>query len=297
MIVVTGGSLGEREGIMIRKARVAGTFYQGSRDKLQRQIEDCYTHRLGPGNVPELSQVREGNILGIISPHAGYMYSGPIAAWSFRELVQSQIPDTVVILGPNHRGFGSPIALMGEGEWETPLGCISINEELSSKLIRDSTGLVELNTEAHEWEHSLEVQLPFLQYSYGNDFRIVPICMMDQSESVSSRLGEILYSLIEGENIVVIASSDLTHYQPHQVAEKEDKLILKAILSLDYRELGKIIRRGNFSLCGPGPVMTLMSVVTHLGAKKIKLLQYATSGDITGDYRAVVGYASLLIEK
>ena len=282
---------------MIRKARVAGTFYQGTRDKLQRQIEDCYTHRLGPGSVPELSQVREGNILGIISPHAGYMYSGPIAAWSFRELVQSQIPDTVVILGPNHRGFGSPIALMGEGEWETPLGRISINEELSSKLIRDSTGLVELNTEAHEWEHSLEVQLPFLQYSYGNNFRIVPICMMDQSESVSSRLGEILYSLIEGENIVVIASSDLTHYQPHRVAEKEDKLILKAILSLDYRELGKIIRRGNFSLCGPGPVMTLISVATHLGAKKIKLLQYATSGDITGDYRAVVGYASLLIEK
>ena len=282
---------------MIRKARVAGTFYQGTRDKLQRQIEDCYTHRLGPGSVPELSQVREGNILGIISPHAGYMYSGPIAAWSFRELVQSQIPDTVVILGPNHRGFGSPIALMGEGEWETPLGRISINEELSSKLVRDSTGLVELNTEAHEWEHSLEVQLPFLQYSYGNNFRIVPICMMDQSESVSSRLGEILYSLIEGENIVVIASSDLTHYQPHRVAEKEDKLILKAILSLDYRELGKIIRRGNFSLCGPGPVMTLISVATHLGAKKIKLLQYATSGDITGDYRAVVGYASLLIEK
>jgi len=282
---------------MIRKARVAGTFYQGTRDKLQRQIEDCYTHRLGPGSVPELSQVREGKILGIISPHAGYMYSGPIAAWSFRELVQSQIPDTVVILGPNHRGFGSPIALMGEGEWETPLGRISINEELSSKLVRDSTGLVELNTEAHEWEHSLEVQLPFLQYSYGNNFRIVPICMMDQSESVSSRLGEILYSLIEGENIVVIASSDLTHYQPHRVAEKEDKLILKAILSLDYRELGKIIRRGNFSLCGPGPVMTLISVATHLGAKKIKLLQYATSGDITGDYRAVVGYASLLIEK
>ena len=282
---------------MIRKPAVAGTFYSEDRKSLENQIEKCFLHPLGPGKIPNLSSKREGKILGLISPHAGYVYSGPVAAWGFYEVIQDKIPDTVVILGPNHRGFGAPIALASEEEWETPLGKVSIDGSLANELLKIAPSIVQRDNEAHRREHSLEVQIPFLQYGYGEAFKILPICMIDQSGESSRKLGEALSQIVKEKNILIVASTDLTHYQPQQTAEREDKTIIEAILSLDYRNLGKLTSKYYFSMCGPGPVMSMLVATSLAGAKKVRLLKHATSGDITGDYRAVVGYTSLVVEK
>ena len=281
---------------IIRRPAVAGSFYEGTEKALKRQIESCYTHPLGPGKVPYLSSKREGNILGLVSPHAGYMYSGPVAAWGFYEVVQEEVPEVVVILGPNHHGYGAPVAIMEEGMWETPLGGIKIDEELAKK-IRAACSLIEPDESAHKMEHSLEVQLPFLQYSYGESFKLIPICMMQQDQGVSQKVGEALAEVLKGKNSLIIASTDLTHYEPREFAERKDKKVLEAILSRDPQRLAKVVFKRNVSMCGPGPVMAMLTATSLLGGKKARLLKYATSGDITGDYNAVVGYSSVCIEK
>ncbi|MCD6317489.1 AmmeMemoRadiSam system protein B [Candidatus Aerophobetes bacterium] len=282
---------------MIREPAVAGTFYSGDRESLKGQIEECFLHSLGPGKIPNPSSKREGKILGLISPHAGYVYSGPVAAWGFYEVIQDEIPDTVVILGPNHRGFGAPIALTSEEEWKTPLGKVSIDTSLANDLLKIASSVVQEDNQAHRREHSLEVQIPFLQYAYGKAFKILPICMSDQSGESSRELGEALAKIVKERNILIIASTDLTHYQPQRTVEREDKTIIEAILSLDYRNLGKLTSKYYFSMCGPGPVMSMLVATSLMGAKKVRLLKHATSGDITGDYSAVVGYASMVVEK
>jgi len=282
---------------MIRKPAVAGTFYSGDRKSLKGQVEECFLHSLGPGKIPNLSPKKEGKIIGMVSPHAGYVYSGPVAAWGFYEVIQDEIPDTIVILGPNHRGFGAPIAVATEEEWETPLGRVPIDSALAKQLLEVAPSIIEEDNEAHKREHSLEVQLPFLQYGYGENFKILPICMSSQSQKSSQKLGEALAEIIREKNILIIASTDLTHYQSQQIVQREDKTIIESILSLDYRNLGKLISRYYFSMCGPGPVMSMLVAFSFAGAKEVRLLKYATSGDITGDYGAVVGYASLVVEK
>lgn len=283
---------------MLRKPAVAGTFYAGEKDSLKKQIEDCFLHPLGPGKIPAFTGKAPGKILGLISPHAGYVYSGPIAAWGFSSVIEREKSETVVILGPNHRGFGAPVAVMSQGEWETPLGRLSIDQEFAEKLLDIVPTIVEDDEKAHQREHSLEVQLPFLQYAWGNNFKIVPICLTDQTTTTSINLGKAISELIkERENVLLIASTDFTHYQPQKIAEKEDRKLIDAIISGDPRNLGKLLSSYVFSMCGYGGVMTVMEVARLLGAGKIQLLKYATSGDITGDYSAVVGYASLIIEK
>ncbi len=282
---------------MIRKPAVAGTFYSGNGEALKDQIEGCFLHSLGPGKIPTLSSKREGKILGLVSPHAGYVYSGPVAAWGFYEVIQDKIPDTVVILGPNHRGFGAPIAVATEKEWETPLGKVAIDSSLAKQLLKIAPAIVEEDDEAHKREHSLEVQIPFLQYGYGKSFKILPLCVSDQSQESSRKLGEALAQIIKEKNALIIASTDLTHYQPQQTAKREDRTIIEAILSLNYRNLGKLASKYHFSMCGPGPVMSMLVATSLAGAEKARLLKYATSGDITGDHSAVVGYASLTVEK
>jgi len=281
---------------IIREPAVVGTFYQGTKEALSQQIEGCYTHSLGPGKVPRLSSKKEGSILGLVSPHAGYAYSGPVAAWGFHEVIKREIPEVVVILGPNHRGFGASIAISGKGRWKTPLGESQIDEELARKIVGLSP-LVRFDEKAHQREHSLEVQLPFLQYSYGESFRIVPICIMEQDQSTACKLGEVLSQALKGRNGLIIASTDFTHYQPKDIAERQDKKALTAILSLSPEDLNRAVSRYRISMCGPGPVMAMLTATSLLGAKTARLLKYATSGDITGDYQAVVGYASVVVEK
>lgn len=281
---------------IIRRPTVAGSFYEGTEGALKRQIEDCYTHPLGPAKVPNLSSKKEGSILGLISPHAGYMYSGPVAAWGFYEVVEEEVPEVVVILGPNHRGFGAPVAIMERGEWETPLGKSEIDEQLARK-IRDACPLIESDESAHQTEHSLEVQLPFLQYAYGAKFKLIPICMVQQDQRTSEEVGKTLAKVLEGGNSLIIASTDLTHYQSKEVAERQDKRVLEAVSSRSPEKLAEVVFRHNISMCGPGPVMAMLTATSLLGARKARLLKHATSGDITGDYSSVVGYASVCVER
>jgi len=283
---------------MVRKPAVAGTFYAGNRDSLLRQIEECFRHPLGPGTVPETAAQGERKIVGLINPHAGYMYSGAVAAWGFGELIKREKPETVIILGPNHRGFGSPLAIMSEGAWKTPLGEVQINTKVASQLLDSLPSILEDDAKAHEREHSLEVQLPFLQYGYGSDFKIVPLCMAEQTYTTSTQIGRAILELLkENPNLILVASTDLTHYQPQHIAEKEDRKIIEAILSGNPRNLNKLLMAYDFSMCGPGPVMVVMEAICSSGLGKAKLLKYATSGNITGDYSAVVGYASLILER
>lgn len=233
----------------------------------------------------------------MISPHAGYVYSGPVAAWGFAELIESSKPETVVIIGPNHRGFGYPVAIISRGDWETPLGKISIDSELAEKLTR-SCSFIEEDEVAHQREHSIEIQIPFLQYGFNDTFKIVPICLADQTFATCMSLGQAISDVAKDiPNILLIASTDFTHYQTQRIAEKADRKILDAIISANPLELKNILSAGEFSMCGYGPVITVLHATSQLGCKQVKLLKYATSGDITGDYSAVVGYASLSIEK
>jgi len=283
---------------MVRKAAVAGTFYPGSRDSLKKEIEECFLHPLGPGKIPVAPKESEGKIVALISPHAGYVYSGPVAAWGFARVIERERPETVMILGPNHRGFGSPVAIMTQGEWETPLGRISIDEGLAKELLESASSLIEEDEKAHQREHSLEVQIPFLQYGYNGEFKIVPLCLADQTLATSISLGDAIFKVVKDRSgVLLLASTDLTHYQPRSIAEKEDREILEAIKTGDPENLGKVLSSGDFSMCGYGPVLAVMRVTFCLGQVKVKLLKYGTSGDITGDYSAVVGYASLSLEK
>jgi len=282
---------------MLRKPAVAGTFYAGDKESLKRQIEDCFLHSLGPGKVPVPAKKGEGKITALISPHAGYVYSGFVAAWGFARVIEREKPETVIVLGPNHRGFGSPVAIMSEGEWETPLGRVPIDESLAKKLLQVSS-LIEEDEKAHQREHSLEVQIPFLQYGYNGNFKIVPICLTDQRFITSVSLGDAILSVIRDKpNTLLIASTDFTHYQPQAIAEKDDKRLIEAILSCNPGNLERVLSSGDFSMCGYGPVLAVMEVAFRLGGVNVRLLKYGTSGDITGDYSAVVGYASLSLEK
>ncbi len=283
-------------GEMIRSPAVAGVFYEGAREALKTQIEECYTHQLGPGRVPVKSSRAEGKILGMVSPHAGYLYSGPVAAWGFCQLIEKELPESVVLLGPNHYGLGSKVAVMPTGRWRTPLGEVEVDEDLA-KEIADSSSLIQLDEKAHRKEHSLEVQLPFLQYGYGEAFKIVPICMMSQDLESAQEIGKALGETLEGRNVLIIASTDLTHYEPAALANTKDAKVIEAILSMDPNQVDEVVSQHHVSMCGSGPVMAMLTCTSLLGAQKVRLLKYASSGDITGDYTAVVGYVSLAIEK
>jgi AmmeMemoRadiSam system protein B len=276
----------------MRKPAVAGSFYAGSAAGLRRQIEDCHRHALGPGALPSMPKVRERHILGLVSPHAGYVYSGPVAAHGFFQLASEGKPETIVILGPNHRGMGAAVAVSKEDKWQTPLGDIETDGKVGEAIV--SAGRwAQWDDLAHNWEHSIEVQIPFLQYVYETGFRVVPITMLSQDLEVSQDLGRAIATALKGKGGLIVASSDFTHYEPQSSASKKDHSALEAILSLDSKRLEEVVNSYSISMCGPGPVMTMLTACKQLGANKARLLRYATSGDITGDYSQVVGYASV----
>ncbi len=275
----------------MRKPAVAGSFYAGSATGLRRQIEDCFKHTLGPGSFPGVSKT-ERRILGLVSPHAGYVYSGPVAAHGFFQLASEGKPKTVVILGPNHRGVGAAVALSREDKWQTPLGELEIDSGVGGQIV-SAARWAQWDDLAHSWEHSIEVQLPFLQYIYRSEFRVVPIAMLSQDLEVSQDLGKAIAIALKGKDGLIIASTDLTHYESQSVASKKDRSALEAILGLDTKKLAEVVSSHNISMCGPGPVMTMLTACKQLGANKARLLHYATSGDISGDYSQVVGYASV----
>lgn len=279
----------------VRRPCQAGSFYAGTPEALRKQIESCFTHKLGPGKVPT---VQEGarSVLGVVCPHAGYMYSGPVAAHSYFSMAVDGKPDIVVILGPNHTGQGSGLAVMKEGVWRTPLGDAQIDKETADQILRGS-GIIDVDELAHVYEHSIEVQLPFLQYLYGSAFKFVPISFLMQDFESSHEVGQAVAEALRGKNAVVIASTDMTHYEPQEKAEKKDGKALSALEKLDEREFFSTVEGYNITACGYGPVVALVTAVKLLGARKGQILCYKTSGDVIGDYSAVVGYASVAFTK
>lgn len=269
-------------------------FYSGSAASLKQELENCFKHKLGPGKLPDRESISQNKIVALVCPHAGYMYSGPVAAASYYELAHYKTPDNIVIIGPNHTGMGSAISLMNKGKWSTPLGEIQINDEMADSIIKNSQ-MIDVEDEAHTYEHSIEVQLPFLQYLYGNNFSFVPVCMMIQDLQTSRELGEAIYKASNGKTTLIIASTDMSHYEPHDVATEKDRKAISAIENLDENKLDEIVQSKSISMCGIGPVISSIIYSKKVGATKAQLLSYKTSGDVSGDLSSVVGYVAMSV--
>jgi AmmeMemoRadiSam system protein B len=280
----------------VRRPTQAGAFYEGTPDALRRQIEKCFTDKLGPGKLPRISKTYSGNVIGLICPHAGYMYSGPVAAHAYYELAADGKPDVVVLLGPNHTGVGSGLAVMNEGVWRTPFGDVEVDRETANEIVRQSH-IVDIDDSAHKDEHSIEVQLPFLQYLYGSTFKIVPICFLMQDLSSAREVGQAVAKALVNKKGVIIASSDMTHYEPQESAERKDKKALEAIEAMDEVRFQSAIETYNITACGHGPIAALITAAKALGATEARLLCYKTSGDVIGDRSSVVGYAAVCFTK
>jgi AmmeMemoRadiSam system protein B len=280
----------------IRRPTVAGQFYEDDAEALRHQIKSCFLSNLGPGKEPEVnlhSHPRE--IVGLVCPHAGFMYSGAVAASGYFELALDGLPDSVVLLGPNHTGYGSGLSLMREGTWQTPLGNVEVDKELADAIIAE-TNIVDVDDVAHRYEHSIEVQLPFLQYLYGERFKIVPICFMMQDYDSAVEVGRALVEALDARDAVVIASSDMTHYEPAKAAAEKDHAVLDAVADLDVKRFYELLDSKNVSACGYAPIAALMTYALGVDAEA-KLLNYRNSGDSSGDYSSVVGYASVCFRK
>jgi len=267
---------------MIRNPIVAGQFYPASASQLKEMIE-----RL----VDEKAEKQE--VIGLVSPHAGYVYSGPVAGAVISRI---KFKDTFIIIGPNHSGKGKPLSIMTEGTWKTPLGKVEIDSELAKQILATSS-LLQEDYVAHQYEHSIEVQIPFLQY-FRPDVQIVPIMLAYASGAAYKEIGKGIAKAARELNreVVIMASSDMTHYEPQELAEKKDTQAIDAILDLNEDELLKRVEELNISMCGYAPIASLIAAAKELGAKSAELVRYQTSGDTTGDYSAVVGYAGIIIK-
>lgn len=268
---------------MLRKAAVAGRFYPSQPDRLRRDL----LQHLGPPRTR--LQAR-----GVVVPHAGYLYSGPVAGAVYSAI---EIPDRVLILCPNHTGLGTSLSIMSQGEWEIPLGRVAIDEELAGKLLHHCPLLRE-DVEAHRFEHSLEVQLPFL-FHLRPDLRLVPIALGRHDFPTFQRLGKgIAKALreIPGQPVLVVASSDMNHFEPDEVTRIKDRKAISRILALDPPGLYDVVRRESISMCGYGPTIAML-YGTEASAEtcRAELVHYATSGDAGGGRSEVVGYAGIAI--
>ena len=271
----------------MRRPSVAGQFYAGDGNSLRNQIEQCFLGPLGPGRLPQLKPGKR-KIIGGIAPHAGYMYSGMVAAHLYSKIAEDGFPASFVILGPNHTGRGSGLSV-AKDDFQTPLGVAKLDHDLA-KMLRK--GLVDEDPESHMYEHSIEVQLPFLQFIFP-EIKFVPICMGFQDYEAATSVGKTIRDAMKTKDIVVIASTDFSHYVTRDEAKKKDGMALQAIQAMDARGLYEVVRDQDISMCGYGPVIAML---TACSGGKATLLKYANSGDVH-PMREVVGYASVVIEK
>jgi len=267
----------------MRKPHVSGYFYPSDPEELREKITWAFTHWNGPGYVPEVRKTEPEK--GIIAPHAGYDYSAPVAAFSFSSLASSGGYDFYVVIGPNHTGLGSPVSI-GDEDYLTPLGRARVRKEAVDELQDD---LIQIDNLAHVSEHSVEVEIPFLQYIYG-DVEIVPIVMMDQSLEAAEHLSARLKKL-KG-NFTIIASSDLNHYLPAAKLKQYDGYFSKAVLGRDVKAIYRYEYSGEMSACGFGPIVTLLS--TYSG--KVDLLKLSNSIEMAGGQTGV-GYGAFSVLK
>jgi hypothetical protein len=267
-----------------RPPAVAGSFYEASPDRLRAQVQAC----LAANPKSESKQ----HFIGAVVPHAGLMYSGHVAAAFY---AQADLPKRFIILCPNHTGLGHFAAINRDGEWRTPLGSVAVDTSLADALMTKSRLLGD-DWKAHAREHSLEVQLPFLQQLAGS-FTFVPLCLAAPRyafcEEIGSAIAEV--ATAAGEPIGILASSDLNHYQDQQVTLQKDQRAIDQVLALDPEALWRVVEEEDISMCGFIPTTTMLIAARKLGAANAQLIKHATSGDINGDYSHVVGYAAILI--
>jgi AmmeMemoRadiSam system protein B len=280
---------------MLRQPAVAGHFYKGTKEALKRQVEEF---------VISAEKVRA---LGILSPHAGLMYSGAVAGAVYSSV---ELPDTFVLIGPNHTGLGSPVSIMCKGGWETPLGAVDIDEPLARSILSRSPRMHE-DSLAHLREHSLEVQLPFIQY-FKKSSKIVPIQMLDTRLETCLEVGRAVGEAIaecgmrnaeygselrtpNSELPLIVASSDMSHYERAAAAKQKDYEAIRNILDLDPEGLYTTVKKQGITMCGCGPAVAMLAACKILGAKEAKLVRYANSGEVSGDYEQVVGYAGIIV--
>ncbi len=268
----------------IRLATVAGQFYPASKNSLKKQIEG-FIKKTAP----------KQDVIACLLPHAGYTYSGRVAVETVSNI---NIKDRIVLLGPNHTGYGANFSIMSKGSWQTPLGEISIDSKLANQILNTSEYLKD-DSLAHLHEHSIEVELPILQY-FKEDFKIVPISILSGEISKLKEIGLAIACAIQKANlknsVMLAASSDMTHYESEKAAREKDKAAIDAILELNEDKLMEKIRELNITMCGYAPVITMITAAKALGAKNAKLIKYQTSGDVTGDKNSVVGYAGIVIQ-
>lgn len=272
---------------IIRKPAVAGQFYPANKNKLEETISSLIA-------VSADKTVTKNRVKGIVLPHAGYVYSGSVAAATVNS---SELKNTFIILGPNHTGLGEPFSVMTEGRWQTPLGEVEIDAQLALKMVEESPYL-RSDTLAHASEHSIEVLLPFLQYA-KKEIKFVPIIIAQAElkvyEAIARDIVRAINALRKSGNIVLVASSDMTHYESRESAQKKDNYAIEAIINLDTESLLKRVKERGITMCGVAPVAIMLEAAKSLGAKEAKLVKYQTSGDVTGDYSSVVGYAGIRV--
>lgn len=266
---------------MQRSAVVAGQFYPGRKDRLQEMLASL---------VPVAAQQHAS--IALMSPHAGYIYSGGVAGRTF---CAETIPGEVVILGPNHHGRGHTAAVYASGAWDTPLGQIRIAAPLAARILRECP-MAAADTVAHQFEHSLEVQLPFLQYR-APDVTIVPICISRMPLETLLDMGNGLARAIadSDERPLMVASTDMTHYESGKRAREKDFMALEKVLALDPAGLYDVVADHQISMCGVLPSVIMLQAARALGATQAELVDYRNSGDVTGDQSEVVGYAGVRI--
>ena len=266
---------------MIRQPAVAGQFYPGTEQALRRELQQL---------IPEIKPKQR--VIGVISPHAGYVYSGSTAGKLLAGII---LPRTVIILGPNHHGIGSLAALSPEDGWQTPLGTVPIEKRLS-RLVQQQVPAIQSDAVAHVKEHSLEVQVPFLQY-LRPDVAVVPICLAFGDYAGCELIGNGLAAAIKEfeEPVLILASSDMTHYESAEQAKQKDSLALERALALDPQGLVKVCRSNRITMCGVIPAAVMLVAAKALGATSANLVDYTTSGEVSGDYNQVVAYAAVTV--
>ena len=267
---------------MDRLPIASGSFYPGNKEELVSVLKTHMDNSL-----------EKRKVLGAISPHAGYVYSGSVMGSVFSRIY---VPDTVVILAPNHTGRGTPYSIWPEGCWRTPLGKTSTDEELVNEIL-NSCELIEKNEAAHTNEHSAEVILPFLQYN-NPQVKIAVIVIrsgnFEELRMIGKSIGDVLKKI--RPDALVVASSDMTHYESQQSADKKDKSAIAEIVALREEGLYRVVRKLDVSMCGVSPVISMLVCSKERAATKAELIRYETSGEVTGDYDQVVGYAGVIVE-
>jgi AmmeMemoRadiSam system protein B len=269
----------------IRESIAAGSFYPGDPDTLRRQINKFLDNT-------ELSKIED--IKSIVCPHAGYIYSGQVAAYSYRQISGKKF-DSIFIIAPSHSEYFDFISIFNGDAYKTPLGLAYVDKE-RSKILAEKSSCVELSEHGHRDEHSLEVQLPFLQVLF-DDIKIVPIVIGQQNSRNIKELGNTIGNLFKNDNILIIASTDLSHYYNYNIAVSLDRKTENLINNFDPENLMLEFLRSNVEMCGGGPVISAMIASKILGANSSKILNYKNSGDVTGDRNAVVGYLSAVFYK